>query len=107
MKCPHCDTEIPGNPCTNCGTIVPDEANYCMECGLSLSQEETEYDGDDELDLENRVLCPDGICTGIIVNGICTECRKTEDEARKQQEEPEEEQVKEQEEGQEKEQGEA
>jgi hypothetical protein len=35
-----------------------------------------EVDEDDAFDIENRVLCPDGTCTGIIVNGRCIECGK-------------------------------
>jgi len=27
-------------------------------------------------DLDDRVLCPDGNCTGIIIDGKCTECGK-------------------------------
>jgi RNA polymerase subunit RPABC4/transcription elongation factor Spt4 len=81
MKCPHCDQEIPGSPCPQCDAIVPEEANYCMKCGSSPSGENenvTDDNGGDEeyngFDLEERVLCPDGTCTGIIVDGKCTEC---------------------------------
>ncbi|MBK5099835.1 MAG: zinc ribbon domain-containing protein [Desulfobacteraceae bacterium] len=78
MKCPHCDKEIPGSPCTECGGINPEEANYCMDCGLSLKEQvEDAIEQDDALDLDDRVLCPDGTCTGIMVNGRCTECGKT------------------------------
>jgi hypothetical protein len=52
-----------------------------MACGAPLkeglervSQHEELLEDDGELDLENRVLCPDGTCTGIIVDGKCTEC---------------------------------
>jgi hypothetical protein len=52
-----------------------------MRCGAPLkeglqgvSQHEDGVDDDSELDLENRVLCPDGTCTGIIIDGKCTEC---------------------------------
>jgi hypothetical protein len=77
MKCPYCEKEIPGSPCPGCGTLVPEGAKYCMECGFSLGQEVDEkFDNDDGFDLEERVLCPDGTCTGIIVDGRCTECGK-------------------------------
>jgi hypothetical protein len=34
--------------------------------------------GEDELDLENRQLCPDGSCTGVIGDdGTCKECGKS------------------------------
>ena len=83
MKCPHCETEITGTRCPHCSRENSEEAAYCMYCGsvLGLDTEQIEEatpadyeDDDDELDLENRVLCPDGSCTGIIVNGKCTEC---------------------------------
>jgi len=33
---------------------------------------------EEELDLENRVLCPDGACTGVIgEEGRCKECGRT------------------------------
>ena len=46
-----------------------------MECG-TLLQEDHSADGDEAFDLDNRILCPDGTCTGIIVDGRCTECGK-------------------------------
>ena len=83
MKCPHCDQEIPGIPCPQCESIVPEGASYCMECGLSLNGNQKaipgDKDGGDEdngFDLEDRVLCPDGTCTGILIDGECTECGK-------------------------------
>jgi len=92
MKCPHCEKEIPGSPCAECGMLVPEGAKYCMECGYFLGQETDEdYDDGDAFDLEKRVLCPDGTCTGIIVNGRCTECGRTPEEIRKSSEESAEE----------------
>ena len=36
----------------------------------------------DELDLENRELCPDGACIGVIgADGRCTECGRTREQA--------------------------
>jgi len=81
MKCPHCDKEILGKTCPDCGETMPEEAQYCMRCGSLLVAHDDDVDfgsGDiDELDFENRVLCPDGTCTGIIVDGKCTECGKS------------------------------
>jgi hypothetical protein len=48
-----------------------------MDCGAFLGENQAapvEDEGD--FDFENRVLCPDGTCTGIIVDGKCTECGK-------------------------------
>lgn len=83
MKCPHCGEEIEGPPCPQCDSTVPEGANYCMECGSTLRQDhegiaEDKGGGGEEngFDLDDRVLCPDGTCTGIIVDGRCTNCGK-------------------------------
>ncbi len=75
MKCPICKQEIPGIQCENCGENNPEEAVFCMYCGHQLHQQDAGTDeAEDAFDIENRILCPDGTCTGIIVNGKCTEC---------------------------------
>jgi len=85
MKCPHCEKEIPGSPCPECDSENPLDAGYCMRCGASLAQTVDEFTGDEEeFDLADRVLCPDGTCTGIIVDGKCTECGRTEKEAQEE-----------------------
>jgi hypothetical protein len=77
-KCPHCDQEIPGKLCPLCGETTPASGRYCMKCGSSLLDTgPAPRDEDDELDLENRVLCPDGTCTGIVVTGRCTVCGRS------------------------------
>ncbi|HDZ89188.1 MAG: zinc ribbon domain-containing protein [Deltaproteobacteria bacterium] len=85
MKCPHCEKELPGSPCPKCGEAVFEEANYCMACGSPLKEgmeQDPEGEGfleyDEDFDLEDRVLCPDGTCTGIIIDGKCTECGRAE-----------------------------
>jgi hypothetical protein len=46
-----------------------------MICGGKIEDSIEELSEDDNgFDLENRILCPDGTCTGIIINGRCTEC---------------------------------
>ena len=79
MKCPHCHEEIPGKECPHCETLIPLESIYCLNCGAHLVGDEAGDTGgqDDEFDLENRVLCPDGNCTGIMVDGKCTECGRS------------------------------
>ena len=75
MKCPNCEKEIPGKDCAECGAVVPSESQYCMKCGAHLKEEtESPPEQDGGFDLESRVLCPDGTCTGIIIKGKCTEC---------------------------------
>jgi hypothetical protein len=77
MKCPHCNQEISGKVCPECGSDTPLESLYCMNCGISLEEEQEEgIEKDNGFDFENRVLCPDGTCTGIIIDGKCVECGK-------------------------------
>ena len=84
MKCPHCEEEIPGSPCPGCGeSVYGDDANYCMACGISLkesappvSRDESFFDEEEDIDFDDRELCSDGTCTGIMVDGRCTECGK-------------------------------
>jgi hypothetical protein len=46
-----------------------------MHCGAGLKEKtEPAPEQDGGFDLESRILCPDGTCTGIIINGKCTEC---------------------------------
>jgi hypothetical protein len=48
-----------------------------MECGVPFrEQSQQPTDQDEAFDLDDRTLCPDGTCTGIIVDGKCTECGK-------------------------------
>jgi hypothetical protein len=53
-----------------------------MECGVQFDTEKVENQSqtDEEFDLDDRVLCPDGTCTGIMINGKCSECGKSESE---------------------------
>jgi len=75
MECPHCSKEIPGNPCPHCPTINPEHAKYCMACGARMSETgPIAEEVGSAYDPEERILCPDGTCTGIIENGRCTEC---------------------------------
>jgi hypothetical protein len=77
MRCPYCEKEIPGKHCSNCGFLIPAESRFCMECGARSEDERgSSPEGEEEADFEDRILCPDGTCTGIIVDGKCTECGK-------------------------------
>jgi hypothetical protein len=55
------------------------ESIYCLNCGAHLVEAGAEDSAgqDDDFDLEDRILCPDGTCTGIIVDGKCTECGRS------------------------------
>jgi len=45
-----------------------------MKCGAEVEFEAAVAIEEDDFDLENRVLCPDGACTGIVIDGKCIEC---------------------------------
>ena len=77
MRCPHCDEELLGPVCPQCEAMAPEGANFCMECGSAFEENiesAIDDDNDSDLDFDDRVLCPDGTCTGIIVDGKCVEC---------------------------------
>ena len=78
MQCPHCHKEIGGKACSQCGATLPAESRFCMNCGAELERqaERVVSQEEDSVDLDDRVLCPDGTCTGIIIDGRCTECGK-------------------------------
>jgi len=101
MKCPYCEKEIPGVTCSQCGSVSPEEAKFCMECGVSLVEEaEDTIEDENDFDFSDRILCPDGTCTGIIVDGRCSECGKTPEEAEQQEKQREEQQEEQREEEQ-------
>ena len=78
MKCPHCSKEIPGKECQHCNKIIPPESRYCIECGEFIGDDTVDIETEDsDLNFENRVLCSDGTCTGIIINDKCCECGKS------------------------------
>jgi hypothetical protein len=82
--CESCGAEMEGLNCPHCERDLPADAVYCCYCGQNLSpadaetaETETEADAPDgdPFDLENRVLCGDEACIGIInEKGVCTEC---------------------------------
>lgn len=75
MECPHCHQELPGRSCPLCGALTPLGGRYCTDCGARLDAEAAEgADPQETFNPDDRILCPDGTCTGIIENGRCTEC---------------------------------
>ena len=78
IKCPKCSEEIEGIKCPECGDSTPEESVYCINCGKNLLNDATDTieDDDEGFDPDDRVLCFDGTCTGIIIDGKCSECGK-------------------------------
>lgn len=58
--------------CFRCERQIPEESRYCMYCGVYLSREESAENTDEEW--QDRILCSDGRCTGVIEKGVCTQC---------------------------------
>lgn len=79
LKCEACGHETEGLTCAACSKENPPDAAFCCYCGSSLgpAQAYAAAGGEgDPYDLENRILCSDENCIGIIENGVCTECGK-------------------------------
>ncbi len=56
MKCPYCEKEIPGITCQQCRSVSPEEAKFCMECGVSLVEEvEDTFEDDNGFDLSSGI----------------------------------------------------
>ena len=70
MKCPHCGEPVSTISCQNCGEEIPEKSLFCCRCGSPVEKEK-------QVDLFDRVPCPDGNCIGIInEKGACNICGK-------------------------------
>jgi hypothetical protein len=78
IKCSECNHEIESVDCPGCGESTPVEGIFCINCGYKLKDDAAGLTDEDVdgLDLDDRILCPDGACTGIIIDGKCCECGK-------------------------------
>ena len=73
MECPHCKEKLPAKECPHCQAEAGEDAVYCPQCGELM--ELPEVSGGDSW--EDRILCSDGTCIGIIgPDGKCKECGK-------------------------------
>jgi hypothetical protein len=76
MKCPQCQQPLSERTCTHCQALIYDSGPYCSYCGKFLQTGES-----DEDDWDERVLCSDGDCIGVIgPDGRCKECGKPYEE---------------------------
>ena len=80
LTCETCGQILTSLECKKCqGHNLPD-AQYCCYCRASLTEEAPQKKPDkkskgDTYDLDNRVLCSDESCIGIInERGVCTDC---------------------------------
>jgi len=77
MKCETCGKDTETVRCAKCESEVAKLGPFCYLCGAMLSQgtgRDVEAEG---VDFEDRVLCSDGTCIGVInEQGICKVCGK-------------------------------
>jgi len=73
MICEKCGLETEAAQCNACGKEIVKLGPYCYLCGAELLKPaEVE-----ENDFDNRVLCSDGACIGVInEQGVCKVCGK-------------------------------
>jgi hypothetical protein len=91
MKCPHCEQALTERSCPHCHAAIVDAGPYCSYCGGRVNTEAAAAEpiaegevaaavaGDQmaDPDWENRVLCSDGNCIGVIgPDGRCKVCGK-------------------------------
>jgi hypothetical protein len=73
MICEKCGLETEAAQCNACGKEVLKLGPYCYLCGATLLVEKKGEDAD----FDNRVLCSDGACIGVInEEGVCKVCGK-------------------------------
>ena len=90
MHCPHCDQPLTEQSCPHCQASLLDTGPYCSYCGRRREETEAadvapvgstdstaEAEGSMDNDWDQRVLCSDGNCIGIIgPDGRCKVCDK-------------------------------
>lgn len=76
LECPHCGQKPETITCKPCGEEIPAWSKYCPFCGQSVPRPAAT--GGDPYAMENRRLCPDGNCIGILgADGRCVVCGKS------------------------------
>jgi DNA-directed RNA polymerase subunit RPC12/RpoP len=86
IRCPQCNYQFPTIFCESCGSENLRESLYCSRCGKEVGGKEVggkevgeKEVGEKEtsIDWEDRKLCSDGECIGVInEQGVCKVCGK-------------------------------
>ncbi len=77
MICEKCGSETETVKCAKCGEEIIRLGPYCYLCGKELFTETEAKAETDNPDFDNRILCSDGACIGVInEQGICKVCGK-------------------------------
>ncbi len=75
LACENCGHTPNTKTCPGCHESAPGWAKFCPFCGEALKEKPS--GGGDPFAMENRRLCPDGNCIGIIgADGCCVVCGK-------------------------------
>lgn len=78
LGCENCGHEPAGKNCSACEENAPAWAKFCPHCGHEFKEKKATT-GEDPFAMENRRLCLDGSCIGILdAEGRCVVCGKTE-----------------------------
>jgi hypothetical protein len=75
MLCEKCAVEVETVPCKTCGKDVVMLGPYCYVCGGRF-EERMQQSDESDIDFEDRILCSDGTCIGLVENGVCKVCGK-------------------------------
>ena len=77
LECENCGHESAGKKCSACDEKVPAWSKFCPCCGKEFKAKPVK--DADPYSMENRRLCPDGNCIGILdADGQCVVCGKSE-----------------------------
>lgn len=78
LNCENCGHEARSKKCPACQEKIMIWAKFCPLCGVAQPQE-PQSSSADPFALENRRLCPDGNCIGILgADGRCVICGRSE-----------------------------
>jgi len=76
MLCEKCAVEFETFICKACGKNIARLGPYCYLCGGGLEEGTQPAYDESDTDFENRILCSDGTCIGLVENGVCKVCGK-------------------------------
>lgn len=77
LDCENCGFSPRTKTCSACDETVPAWAKFCPFCGQEVKNAPP-LEGTDPFSMENRRLCPDGNCIGILdADSRCVVCGKS------------------------------
>ena len=78
MLCEKCGSETESITCNHCGNVITKLGPFCYLCGQKFVEAEPALPKaeDEQVDFDDRVLCSDGACIGVVEKGVCKECGK-------------------------------